>query len=67
MMRPRDLGEYRYLGVRADGWLVVVTAEIIDGTNVFEIRPCASCSAMSVRPHDAEAWRLERLAREVRP
>lgn len=55
-----DLGEYRHLGKRKDGWDVVVTAEIIGDTNVFEVKRCGECGKTKVRIHDAEAYRLER-------
>ena len=56
-----NLGEYRSIGVRDDGWNVVVTAEIFGTDNTFETLTCPHCGERKIRAHDAEAFRLERL------
>ncbi|HET6495153.1 MAG TPA: hypothetical protein VFH61_07300 [Thermoleophilia bacterium] len=55
------LRDYRVIGQRRDGALVIVTAEMIGNENTFELIGCDQ-GRTHVRRHDAEAFRLERNA-----
>ena len=65
-MQFAELNEHRVIGHRRDGWAVVVTAEIIGDTNTFETKRCLDCRVITVRPHDAETWRIERENKRAR-
>lgn len=52
-------GEAIVKGRTSDGWDVVTTVEIIDGTNTFETRECGECGQRRWRHHDAEKYRRE--------
>jgi len=59
-----DLGDFRVIGKRADGAMVVVTAEVYGDTNTFEVVECDQ-GHTHVREHDAEGFRKEREANNV--
>jgi hypothetical protein len=61
--RDDTIGEYRVEGERDDGWLVVVTVEMVGSTNTVELSRCRTCGSAKTRPHDAEAFRREKQDR----
>lgn len=54
------VGDFQYIGVRNDGWIVICTVDIQCDANTFEIKSCPTCNAEHIRNHDAEAYRKER-------